>query len=283
MVIQVSAQELDPSFNLIAPILIIIIFFIALLLIRRTKLSNNMAIWVSILSFLGVGVILGGRPNPVNALNQVLDNFIPTTPTSFRLFLSALGVFTLLSLSVVFFSRIFCGYACPLGSMQELTSKLNFKSSLKAQRKVKYSFDPPEKIIGIIRWGYFGLFGITAIIGGFSLSQHLDPFNGFQFMEELAFFTIIFLFIIFISSIFIYRPWCRILCPFGAISSLISFSRLRYKRTDACTDCALCEKICPSHSANRGDSKTECYYCNRCIDICPHNAIKYVRITSIKV
>ena len=283
MVIQTPVQEFDPSFNLIAPILIIIIFFIALLLTRRARLTKNIAILLSMISFIGVGVLFGGRPNPVNALNQVLANFIPTTQISFRLFLSALGVFSLLVISVVLFSRIFCGYACPLGSMQELASNLNFKSSLKAQKKVKYRFDPPEKIIGIIRWGYFGVFGIAAFFIGFSLSQHLDPFNGFQFMDELALLTMIFLFAILIASIFIYRPWCRILCPFGAISSLISFSRLRYKRTDECTDCALCEKICPSYSANRGNAKTECYYCNRCIDICPHNAIKYMKIVSTKV
>jgi hypothetical protein len=42
------------------------------------------------------------------------------------------------------------------------------------------------RILSIIRWIYAGIFGITVLIWGFSLSQHLDPFNGFQFMEELA-------------------------------------------------------------------------------------------------
>jgi polyferredoxin len=164
--------------------------------------------------------------------------------------------------------------------MQELTSKKKFKSNLKEQKRVKYSFDPPEEILRIIRWIYLGILGVTAIVWGFSVSQHLDPFNGFQYMEELALFTVIFLLVIFLMSFFIYRPWCRIFCPFGAISGLVSFSRLKYVRTDECTECGLCEKICPSHAADQDDQKTECYYCNRCVEICPHNAIVYSKKTS---
>jgi polyferredoxin len=282
MVLQEPVQQLDPAFNIIAPITMIIIFFIALFLIRKANLSNIKANLLSIISFLGIGLLLGGRPNPVNAFNQIFANLIPTTSISFRLFLSALGVFSIMLGSVIFFSRIFCGYACPLGSMQELTSKINFKSSLKAQRRVKFSFDPPERILRIIRWIYLGILVITAILWGFSVSQFFDPFNGFQFMDELVLFTVIFLLVILITNFFLYRPWCLIFCPFGAISSLISFSRLRYIRTDDCTDCGLCEKICPNHSANRDDNITECYYCNRCVDICPHNAIKYAKPTSVK-
>jgi len=258
----------------------VILFFISLVFIRKSKLSNNARILLSLVSFIGVGLLLGGRPNPVNAYNQFFANLVPTDPLSIRLLLSALGVFSLLLLSVILFSRIFCGYVCPLGSMQELASKLNFKSTVKQQKKVKYSFDPSNKLLHRIRWVYLMILGITAFIMGFSISQHLDPFNGFLFMEELALFTLILLVLIFVASFFIYRPWCRGFCPFGAVSSLISFSRSRYARTDDCTDCGLCEKICPSHAANRGDNKTECYYCNRCVDICPHNAIKFVRVST---
>ncbi|MFX1507069.1 MAG: 4Fe-4S binding protein [Promethearchaeota archaeon] len=280
MIKQDPTQQFNPSFNIIAPILIVVLFIIALVLIRRANLSKYKANVLSLISFLGVGLILGGRPNPVNAFNQIFANLIPTTSMSFPLFLSALGVFSLILASVIFFSRIFCGYVCPLGSMQELASKVKFKSNLKAQKRVKYRFDPPEGILRAMRWSYLCILGLTAFFWGFSVSQFLDPFNGFQFMEELALFTVIFLILILLTSFLIYRPWCRIFCPFGAIAGLISFSRARYVRTSECTDCGLCEKICPSHAANRGDKKSECYYCNRCVEICPQNAIKYARAKS---
>lgn len=45
-------------------------------------------------------------------------------------------------------------------------------------------------------------------------------------------------------SSYIYRPWCRILCPFGALVSLTSrFSRYKLRRTESCTNCGSCENI----------------------------------------
>jgi NAD-dependent dihydropyrimidine dehydrogenase PreA subunit len=48
-------------------------------------------------------------------------------------------------------------------------------------------------------------------------------------------------------------------------------------RTDDCTECGLCEKICPTQEAYKDSKKTECYFCGRCVDICPVNAIKFER------
>ena len=66
------------------------------------------------------------------------------------------------------------------------------KSSLKAQKRVKFRFDPPERILRVIRWFYLCVLGVTAILWGFSVSQFLDPFNGFQFLEVLVPLTVIF-------------------------------------------------------------------------------------------
>ena len=151
MVSQELTQQMDPSFNVISPILMVILFFLALIVIWKSKLSPRIANSLFILSFIGVGVLLGGRPNPVNAINQMFINLNPSTSMSVRLFLSSLGVLTIMLVSVIFFSRIFCGYVCPLGSMQELASKISFKSSLKEQKKAKFRVDPPENILRSIR------------------------------------------------------------------------------------------------------------------------------------
>ncbi|MFX1285065.1 MAG: 4Fe-4S binding protein [Promethearchaeota archaeon] len=286
MLLQDPSQQVDPLTMLLTPILMVTIFIIALILIRKANLSKKKAYSLSIISFIGVGVLLGGRPNPVNAINQLLINLSPTTSMSIPLFLSSLGVLSIMLASVIFFSRIFCGYVCPLGSMQELASKVNFKLSLKEQKKVKFNFDPPEKILRIIRWIYLGVLGVTAILWGLSVSPFLDPFTGFQFLtrsSDLVIISVFFVLGILISGFFLYRPWCRLFCPFGAISGLISFSRARYVRTSECTDCGLCERICPSHAAYRNNTKTECYYCNRCVEICPQDAIKYAKATSTKI
>jgi len=60
------------------------------------------------------------------------------------------------------------------------------------------------------------------------------------------------------------------------MSALTSrLSRNKYERTEACTECGLCEKVCPTQEAFANSKKTECNYCNRCIEICPVDAIKF--------
>jgi polyferredoxin len=287
MLSQDLSQQIDPfeTATPLTPILMVIIFIIALILIRKANLSRNKAYSLSIISFIGVGVLLGGIPNPVSIINQLLIILSPTTPMSISLFFEYLGGLCIMLASVIFFSNVLCGYVCPLGSMQELASKVNFKSSLKEQKRVKFRFDPPEKILRIIRWIYFGVLVVTAILWGLSVLPFLDPFTGFQFLKgfsDLVLFTVVFILVILISSFFLYRPWCRLFCPFGALAGLISFSRSRYIRTDRCTDCGLCEKICPSHAAYRNSTRAECYYCNRCVEICPENAIEYAKVTPKK-
>jgi polyferredoxin len=79
---------------------------------------------------------------------------------------------------------------------------------------------------------------------------------------------IIFLLIIPIS-IFIYRPYCRFFCPFGALAFLFGkISPLKIRRTPYCNECGICEKICPTLEIFDGSRKGECYYCYRCIDFC---------------
>jgi polyferredoxin len=73
-----------------------------------------------------------------------------------------------------------------------------------------------------------------------------------------------------VLSVFLYRPVCRILCPFGVLFSLFAqFSWFRLRRTASCISCRKCERVCPACTAGAGDSKRECYLCGRCTDACP--------------
>jgi ferredoxin-type protein NapH len=80
-------------------------------------------------------------------------------------------------------------------------------------------------------------------------------------------------------SVFLYRPVCRILCPFGVLFSVLAeFSWFRLRRTDTCISCKKCEKACPTRTAGKHDSKRECYLCSRCTEVCPvDKALSYRR------
>ena len=248
---QLDYSKYFPQFDdaLLVGFLILGVFIIGLtafLLIRQRKLTINKKSILLTSSIIYGGFILGGFPNII--------------------FLTGL-TFIILGISLIF-SRLFCGYVCPLGATQELISMVRFKPLLDYERDIK-----KNKFLPYIRWGFFGAFFTSILIWGFEITVFMNPMNGFLFpwypTDFLLLIALIFLIGIIIISFFVYRPFCRYLCPFGAISSLVArISPLRIRRTGACMDCGLCEKICPTQVGFRNSKKGECYLCNRCIDFC---------------
>ncbi len=282
MIVQISPQNIDPTVMVPTLLLWIITFSISVWLIRKKTLSKNRAIGILSVTFVISGILLGAMPNSVSPINQffVLIGFTSSQPLQYVLPILIL-LFILLVVTAIF-GRIYCGYACPLGAMQELSSKILFKSNIKDQKQVKLQIKPSERILSSIRWIYMFLFIIIALVWGLIISELMNLFIAFQFFqgstEYLLIIPIIFLIIIFISSFFIYRPWCRFFCPFGTLANTINrLYRMKLTRTDNCTDCGLCEEICPTQEADRDSSKAECYFCTRCIEVCPHDAIIYTK------
>ena len=252
---------------------------ITLILLYKKKLTQIASIIILTIVFIVTGIIFGAQPNPV----LPFQNFAVRIETGlpFVQILQAFNITAILILSTFFFGRIFCGYACALGAIQELMSKIQFKSNLKDQKNKK-TISLNSKIAFYIRISFFIIFIVSGIIWGLAVVQYLNVFEGFKIFKNPGFpiagIPAILLGIIIISSIFIYRPWCRLLCPFGALADLTSrVSMFKLRRTDACTDCELCEKICPTQEAERDSKKGECYLCNRCVEICPQNAIELKR------
>ena len=81
--------------------------------------------------------------------------------------------------------------------------------------------------------------------------------------------------LLFIGSIFIYRIFCRFICPLGAIYGLFNkFSLLGVKvNNDTCINCGKCIKECKMDINKVGDH--ECINCGECISVCPTNAIQW--------
>jgi polyferredoxin len=270
---QANMEELNMVIVFSMFILWIMLILITTLLIKNTNLKKIYKILILVISVIIGGIILGANPNPVNPIQQILL-FIHSN----SIFIPMLIVFALLLLSTIVIGRMFCGYACPVGAIQELCSKINFKSNLKEQEKVKIVLKTNQKWANVIRWIFFIFIGLVSIIWGLAVLQIINPFLGYAYFTNpfaialiIPFITLV---VIVVLSIFIYRPWCRYLCPFGALASITSrFSRYKYVRTEDCTECGLCEKICPTQEAFRESSKGECYDCNRCVEICPQNAI----------
>ena len=162
------------------------------------------------------------------------------------------------------FGRLFCGFLCPVGAIQELAYKIPTKK---------------EKIAGkalilAVQVIFFTLFIVLGIFFSIAILSYFG-FEDFFHLDIVSPFFYVFIALLLIS-VFIYRPFCQLFCPYGLLLSLFAVkSILKLRRNDKCTDCNSCEDSCPTSEAGREDLKRECYMCNRCRENCAFDAIEY--------
>lgn len=179
--------------------------------------------------------------------------------------LGALLTFVVLALIV---GRIICGQVCPAGAVQELMYLLPVKKHNRAGSRIPVA----------VRAGVFVIF----IAAGLGLSVNLLALIGLSDFFHLAILSasfFVFLAIVLLSAT-IYRPFCRYICPYGALLAPAASKALyQLRRTDACIDCGKCERACPTGAADpAAGSLGECYLCGRCTEVCPvEGALVYKR------
>ena len=240
----------------------------AAILIRKKRLTRNLKILLLLVSFMFGGLVLGGVPNVVLIIQNIFADL--PIPSQWLPLLMRTMIFLGLTL---FFGRIFCGYVCPLGAAQELASISKFKTKVNPKRVY-------QKRTTLIRWVFFIVYASISVIWGLEATLFMNPINGFLLLwtpfNILIVTAALFAVASVLVGIFVYRPYCRFICPFGALASLLGrFSPLKLRRTEDCTECGICEKICPTQEAYPDSNMAECYYCNRCVEACRHDAIEY--------
>ena len=77
------------------------------------------------------------------------------------------------------------------------------------------------------------------------------------------------------ASVFLYRFFCRFLCPLGAVYSLFATVSLFgiQEEEDKCIKCGKCVTHCSMDSKRVGDR--ECIHCGACRSVCPVHAISW--------
>jgi len=190
----------------------------------------------------------------------------------------------------VVFGRLICGFLCPFGFIQDLLYKIKLpkitvpKKVDKPLRYLKYAvLILPVVILPIFLTNKFGMAQpyfcqwicpAGTLEGGIPLvlmNKGLRDMVGFLFNWKMALliFTIL-------SSILIYRPFCKYICPLGAFYSLFnkySFYQMNVDKLK-CNGCKICEKQCKMNvEITKEINSLECIRCGECKDVCPKGAI----------
>ena len=201
----------------------------------------------------------------------------------------AFYVVGLLLLFGLLLGRVICGFLCPFGLIQELIYKLPTKKLKKNRLTRRLSWLKYGILaafaIGIPAWFAFRrvpLPGFCKFIcpagtleGAVLLLLHpandaLRALTGPLFAWKLSVLAGILC-----ACVFLYRAFCRFLCPLGALYSLMSRLALLGVRVDParCTDCGACVRVCKLDIRAVGDR--ECVHCGDCIGVCPTGAISF--------
>ena len=152
----------------------------------------------------------------------------------------AVVCFFLLLLVFALFGRVFCAAVCPLGALQEVVAV----RPVILPRAV-------DGVLGIVPYLYLGLTILAVATGSGYLICQYDPFVGFfRFGASLNMFLAGG--VLLVTGLFIGRPYCRFLCPYGVLLGWMSrFSKWHASITPReCIQCRLCEEACPYGAIN---------------------------------
>lgn len=189
------------------------------------------------------------------------------------------------------FGRFICGWLCPFGLFQDLLHKIPFVKKItafksdKLLRRLKYVIllvfviILPMVVTDISGQGspWFCKYICPAgmLQGGLPLTllnEGLRSAIGFLYAWKF-----VILAATVILSIIIYRPFCKYICPLGAIYGLfnkISVVRLRCDE-EKCVHCGKCSRVCKMNvNPSENPNSSECIRCGLCEKSCPTGALR---------
>ena len=210
-------------------LLVLLMSFVAWAVIkRRTRMP---IIAVSVISVIYFGFFRNGCVCSIGSIQNVA---LALADNSYAMPLSVLLIFLLPIIFALLFGRVFCAGVCPFGALQELVNIKNYKLSRAL-----------TTVLGIIPWIYLIFAVLYAVTRTSFIICRFDPFIGiFRLGGDIGFIT--FGVLLLIASVFTGRPFCRFICPYGALLSLFSrVSIWKPKITSNCINCELCHNACP--------------------------------------
>ena len=212
-----------------------------------------------------------------------LQAFLSSRPVRFPYYVVGLLLFF-----GALLGRTVCGFLCPFGLVQDLLHKLPFPRRKlgpfpgdRLLRKLKYAvllvlvIGLPALVLDYVPAFCKYLCPAGTLGGGIPLvllhGERLHLSVGGLFFWKLAAALVILL-----LSIVIFRPFCKYLCPLGALYGLtnpIALYRM-HADTGRCTGCGACARACPMQvDPSKTPNSPECIRCGVCTRCCPTQAL----------
>jgi polyferredoxin len=183
---------------------------------------------------------------------------------------SSFVLMTLVFILAILFGPVFCGWVCPLGTVQEWVGRIGRKIF----KTKHYSHFIPSKLDKILRYARYGVLVwvlYITITSGKLLFQDYDPYYAlFSFWTgEVTIAAFVILGLTLVLSLFVERPWCKYACPYGAVLGLTNLFRVfKIRRVAAtCHNDGACDIKCPMNipvSQKKIIRDHQCISCMEC-------------------
>ena len=237
--------------------------FVLVLLIVVSKALEEAGITIPLLSGASLHAIC-----PFGGVETLYQYFTTGTLLQKIHSSSIILMFAVLFITLLF-GPAFCGWVCPFGTLQEFLGKIGKKLfGKKYNHFIPYKFD---RILRYTRYIVLGLVLYNTAISAALVFQNIDPYYAlFNFFTgEVAITAYVVLGITVLASMFVERPFCKYMCPYGATLGIFNLFRIfKIKRNkDTCIGCKACDRSCPMNievSASKTVYNHQCISCMKC-------------------
>jgi polyferredoxin len=255
-------------------------------------------LWLGVRFWQFVQYLLSGGSAPVVERPAGIEGFLPISGLmGVSAWFKGLGINPIHPAAVVIFltvvagslllRRSFCSWICPVAAISECSWKAGFRLFKRNPRAP--------------RWLDVALRGLKYLLLLFFLIQIISmpagPLEGFiqsdyhkiadirllDFFLHISTTALVVILTLLILSLPLKNPFCRYLCPYGALLGLVAaLSPVRVTRDrERCVSCGVCSQVCPTYidvMRKKSVLSPECIGCWRCISHCRVQAALSMRL-----
>lgn len=247
----------------------VLLFTIFAGILVRYKATRSFRSLFLVLSIIIFGFYRGGCPCSI----QSFQNGFLLLTGNFARWPSAV-LFAGLLVITYLFGRVYCGWICHLGALQEFIFKTSIFKLFQSERS--------QKIMRGIRIIVLVILVSQLLITHTNLYKQIDPFAVIYNFYSTYYIGWVLAVVIVVSSFVLYRPFCKTLCPVGLmlgwISKIPGASVLGVNQN--CSPCVLCNKSCSINAITQENKLSkldnqECIRCGECLSNCKKNALTF--------